>query len=630
VLLACVVVSTWLAAWAMEAQRVAGAALANERRAREEAVTAKEAAESHSKRLSTATELLSEGIDFYNKRNWAASYQRFNRAAEVEPKLRTIYVHRGMLYLYLGLWDLAAEDYERRSELATHANAQVLYEFALLKFYCGDQEGYRRACEQALRQHSGSRYLNDQLHVLRACLLSSEPAGDPADLVRRGEGLITSSYAPWNVAAAGLAHLRAGNHEQAAARLREAIERGSQSPGGVHAVNYVPLSIALYQLGEKTEAEQALAQAEKAIDGWTKSMCDGLLGAMPMNWWDWLECQVHYREAKTLISGEKPAIDPRLAARYERALGAITQGDAYTFMAAGRAHVRQKAWPQAASSFSNVLDQLPYGFRHSSEEMRMCVEMSLQPEVFQELIKLRPRDPRLWNARGHIYANQEKWAEAANDYAKTLEIRNQEWFQAGRSRAAGDWAAAGRGRTGVAFELAALHLLQGDEAGYRELCATIGQEQDDVDDPVSASFLSRAWMLSPAPTTDWSAAIRLAELSVKKEPRTAWFLFSLGAAQYRAGRYAEAVERLEESLRAHPAWVGRCQNHALLAMACHQLGREDAARQWLAKAKAGLDEMDKSRGKSRFGYATSDYMSDWLTMRVLLPEAEKLLEGDEE
>jgi tetratricopeptide (TPR) repeat protein len=173
--------------------------------------------------------------------------------------------------------------------------------------------------------------------------------------------------------------------------------------------------------------------------------------------------------------------------------------------------------------------------------------------------------------------------------------------------------------------LASLRLLAGDEAGFRDLCAEVISEFKEPLDPDAGDKFARACVLAPHAVHDFSAVVQMAERAVASRPRIAWYLFGLGAAHYRLGQPREAIGRLEESLKAHPAWAGRGQNYVVLAMACHQLGRHDEAREWLKQAKASLDELDQSMGKGRFGYAGSSYLGDWLALLILIPEAEKLV-----
>jgi tetratricopeptide (TPR) repeat protein len=434
---------------------------------------------------------------------------------------------------------------------------------------------------------------------------------------------VAGAYSPWHVGIAGRAALRAGKYEQAEALCREAIQLGAGSPNGVHRVNYPTLALALHRQGKIREAEQALGRAEQARDQWIEYMLDRLIGTMPFSWWDWLEFNVMYREAKTRIADSPPPEDARLAALYERGRAAIISGDAFAFMDAGREQVNRQAWDAAAANFVKVLDQLPLEFRSSTREMRFCIEMVQHPEVFDRLVELRPSDRRLWYARGQVHASRRQWTEAIADFSKSLEIVNQE-LQSGAAHEQGPQMA----RAVILHYLAAVKLLAGDQAGYRDLCATIVKEHARADSAIEASCLSRACTLTPDALADWSMPLDLARQAVDEQPRAAWHLYALGIAQLRAGQHQEAVQTLKRSLDVRPNWVGRSQNHVVLALACHRLGRVDQARQWLQEARWSLNEADRTLATSKFGFAASDYLSDWLCTHVLLAEAEKHLAND--
>jgi len=363
----------------------------------------------------------------------------------------------------------------------------------------------------------------------------------------------------------------------------------------------------LHHLGKHDEAQQALAQAEETIDGWINVMADGSPGTLPVDWYKWLGAFVVYREAKLLLTGSPLQEDSRLVMIRERALAAITYGDAFTFMEEGRQHVKRQLWDQAAASFEKVLDQLPQGFRAASQEMRFCLEMVEQPEVFSRLVEQRPRDRRLWYARGRSYATRRDWAKAVSDFEQAL-LLNQ-----------GD----------LQIELGALQLLAGDQAGYRDLCAAIVKDPLESSNPMTAAGMTRACVLTPDAVSDWSFPLQLASNAVHQKPRVAWYLYALGIAQHRAGQQEKAIQTLNKSLEVHSAWIGRGQNYAVLAMACSELGRADESRNWLSKAQASLKDMDAAIDSNRFGYAASDYLGDWLTLNVLLREAEKLLADDQ-
>jgi tetratricopeptide (TPR) repeat protein len=383
--------------------------------------------------------------------------------------------------------------------------------------------------------------------------------------------------------------------------------------------------MALHHQGKHAEAQQALAQAEETIDGWIKMMADGSPGARPVDWYKWLGAFVVYREAKLLLTGAPLQEDPRLVMIRERALAAITYGDAFTFMEEGRQHLKRQLWDQAAASFEKALEQLPQGFRAASQEMRFCLEMVEQPEIFSRLVERRPRDHRLSYARGRSYATRRDWAKAIPHFEKTLELNQSDLLRI--------QAPANEGRQlGQAvdmIELGALRLLTGNQAGYRELCAAIVSQPLEASNPMTATGMARACVLTPDAVSDWSFPLQLANNAVHQKPRVAWYLYALGIAQHRAGQHEEAIQTLNKSLDVHPVWAGRGQNQAGLAMACHALGRAGEAHDWLSKAQASLKDMDAAIDGNRFGYAASDYLSDWLTLNVLLREAEKLLADDQ-
>lgn len=80
--------------------------------------------------------------------------------------------------------------------------------------------------------------------------------------------------------------------------------------------------MAHHRLGHETEARQALGEAARILDRWTEQRYAGqrehwaihprLDADWPAPWWDYLECQLIYAEARTMIDGAPPPDDPRL------------------------------------------------------------------------------------------------------------------------------------------------------------------------------------------------------------------------------------------------------------------------------------------------------------------------------
>ena len=91
-------------------------------------------------------------------------------------------------------------------------------------------------------------------------------------------------------------------------------------------------------------------------------------------------------------------------------------------------------------------------------------------------------------------------------------------------------------------------------------------------------------------------------------------LNTLGAALYRAGRFEEAIRRLNESIQALDGGDVP-KGFAFLAMAHHRLGHGDEAKRWLDKLAA----YQPKEG--------ADFSWDDVEIRILRREAESLILG---
>jgi tetratricopeptide (TPR) repeat protein len=126
-----------------------------------------------------------------------------------------------------------------------------------------------------------------------------------------------------------------------------------------------------------------------------------------------------------------------------------------------------------------------------------------------------------------------------------------------------------------------------------------------------------AWYcaLVPAAVTDADVLVRLADSAVSwtTEAFRDAALVPLGAALYRAGRFEEAIRRLDESVRANSG--GSPQAWAFLAMAHHRLGHGDEAKRWLDR----LLTYQPKKG--------ADFSWDDVEVRILRREAESVVLG---
>ena len=119
-----------------------------------------------------------------------------------------------------------------------------------------------------------------------------------------------------------------------------------------------------------------------------------------------------------------------------------------------------------------------------------------------------------------------------------------------------------------------MELKLGDRAAYSSLCHAMLKRHSEVETPAEADFIARICALGPEATDDLKAAVDLAEFAVGRCARhdRPEFLCTLGAILYRAGRFPDALSRLEESVAAKH---GRraIRDRLFLAMAQLRLGR---------------------------------------------------------
>jgi tetratricopeptide (TPR) repeat protein len=164
--------------------------------------------------------------------------------------------------------------------------------------------------------------------------------------------------------------------------------------------------------------------------------------------------------------------------------------------------------------------------------------------------------------------------------------------------------------------LALARLGADDSDGYRDACASLLEQCAETGDRDTMAWTC---VFRADAVADLSRPVELAEKAVAAEHFTG--LRTLGAALYRAGRFDEAVGKVDESLESQGGrgpldWL-------FLAMAHHRLGHTDDAHQWLDKAAEWIDE---KRESGIYGAAP-----DWterLERQLPRREAEALIGAD--
>jgi WD40 repeat protein/tetratricopeptide (TPR) repeat protein len=219
-------------------------------------------------------------------------------------------------------------------------------------------------------------------------------------------------------------------------------------------------------------------------------------------------------------------------------------------------------------------------------------------------LKNDPNDIEAYRRRAHALVDQNRFQEAIDDFTSALR---------GKPDDARLWASRGR-----AFE----RLKQYDLA-IADLEAALAR---DPDQPMARLYLAlccnnRVQELAAGPDSarNQERVLFLARRAIELSPEGSLSLNALGVAQYRAGRYAEAVTTLEQSLAA-----GAGQSDAFdlffLAMAHHQLGHREEARGCYERAVRWLDRFQTHRANEK----PSTFWNE-LEIRYLRSEAEALI-----
>ena len=144
----------------------------------------------------------------------------------------------------------------------------------------------------------------------------------------------------------------------------------------------------------------------------------------------------------------------------------------------------------------------------------------------------------------------------------------------------------------------------GECKGYAELCLILGRDEDyhrvcekllarfgALNDPRECEWIGRACLLAPPTPEHLQKSIVLIDraLATDKSTYPQWlypyFLFARGLAEYRSGRYEQALAICE----GEAAGILGPAPKFIAALAHDRLGHEEAARQALARANEGYD-----------------------------------------
>jgi tetratricopeptide (TPR) repeat protein len=311
--------------------------------------------------------------------------------------------------------------------------------------------------------------------------------------------------------------------------------------------------------------------------------------------------------------GERQAREhqARLAREGEEALEQAT-----TLRRQARAEGAPGKWAEARAQARRAEALLEQGLgRPGLVEQVRALLRQLEEEEAGHLRAAHQEQHRL----GRAYAGRREWDKAAACYDRALKL-----------------APTDEGH--FLFEHAAVLLLSGDRAGYREVCARMVR-LCGKSSKLRAYHVARACTLAPGPVQGPAQPGRLARAELAASPRTYWSLTQRGALLYRAGAFEEAVPLLEQSLKDEPRPGTAILNWLWLALAEQRLGKTEEARRRLDQAARWLDQYPAGLPASAEGIllvreaglpASAQellglHLHNWLEANVLRREAEASL-----
>lgn len=308
-----------------------------------------------------------------------------------------------------------------------------------------------------------------------------------------------------------------------------------------------------------------------------------------------------FDDAKALLKQVSEGRTKVLGPNHEDTLETFTFLTEVHIVQASR-HPSTEDFDHAAAEWLAVLKHAKDDALWSSQLKRVCLIIASRPQVFQRVAELMPAVTTLWIGRGQYHAQRSQWKLAANDYARGFESRslNDESL----------------------VSYAGTLLLTGDEHGYEQLCAKLSARVADPESTFDSFVAARTGSLGPvshiAPDqlVDWAAE----RLTHSTAP---WEHHVMGLAQYRAGRYDDAMDSLKASNAG--LWGGRngphdALNWVVLALCHGQIGQPEQARQCYDKATTLIKLVTPEEGEP-----TTMPPLDWVEWHVLLRQAKSSL-----
>jgi serine/threonine-protein kinase len=323
--------------------------------------------------------------------------------------------------------------------------------------------------------------------------------------------------------------------------------------------------------------------------------------------------------------------NPAEAIRYYQAAASIRPQAALGYFKLGRALSSTGRLEEAAGQFRQAVDADPTFLVSQLELAIVLLQLGRHDEAIDRLqiaVRSNPNAAGVRAILGYWLNVQGRHAEALSQYQEAVALDPKHKAAQGglrttmvlMGRAAEAW---------VAWQkaLEADPSDSDDRCAYAEFCLFLGRDEEycrtrqallsqfgSTTDPRVAARTAQACLLLPATGDELRQAAALAERAAAAEPSNSpanpVFLFAQGLAEFRRGRFDQAVS----AMRGDAGRVLRPAPRLVLAMALHRSGKTAEARQTLAAAVVD----------PRWTANPARFPSDW-SSHVLRREAEALI-----
>jgi tetratricopeptide (TPR) repeat protein len=175
------------------------------------------------------------------------------------------------------------------------------------------------------------------------------------------------------------------------------------------------------------------------------------------------------------------------------------------------------------------------------------------------------------------------------------------------------------------YNMAAIKLLGGDEVEYRQWTRQLTQAIKTPSDALIINGVAWTWCLGAHEAADVLPIVQMVQAELSKATQSSQrneLMNTMGALLYRAGRFDEAISKLNASIDANGNG-GVIEDWLFLSMANRRLGRDEDATQWLEKSRGVIENLGRHSRSRQLRRPTTN----WDTVPIqqhLFREAESL------